>query len=264
MIRELCRQEVVRLFAYRYIYVLVMVMVLMQALRMVTMAAATAESTLDVVSAPQLWAEGLGWGLRVLVFLVLVVGAMGFSQEFSLGTAKTMLVLPVTRRAWFASKLLFLLGLAWALLLLLASLGVIITAVALGWADVARESYVIYAVSDLWDDLALAVVLTAAFLAPLCALALLVGLHFNNAGAAVGVAVLLGVVLEAVGGLADWGRFLFSHHLTRPAAVVGKMGRGLAYQWAPQLETGLPVALITFALLTVWALVRLEHMDVTQ
>lgn len=264
MIRELCRQEFVRLFAQRYIYLVLVVMVLMQALRMATLASATAESTLDVISAPQLWAEGLGWGLRVLVFLILIVGAMGFSQEFSLGTAKTMLVLPLTRRAWFVSKLLFLLGLAWAALLLLAGLGLIIAATTLGWSDVAREGYVIYAASALWDDLALAVLLTAAFLAPLCALALLVGLHFNNAGAAVGVAVLLGIVLEAVGSLAEWGRFLFTHHLTRPAAVVGKMGRGLAYQWAPLLETGLPVALITFALLSLWALVRLERMDITQ
>lgn len=263
MIRTLMRQEVLTLFAQRYPYVLLVALVALEVLRMLTLALTPPQTSLDVVSAPQVWAEGMAWALRLLVFVVLVLGAMAFSREFSLGTAKTVLVLPVPRRAWMAAKLGALVLLAWALLAALALLGAAVVAFTTGWEPVLREGIVLRAPGEYAGDLLLALGLTGAYLLPLCAFALLVGLFFSNSGAAVGVAVLLGTVLESVAGLLAAGRYLFVHPLHRPFALLERMGKGLPFSWEEALTEGLAVTLAWFVVLAAAAWLRLERMDIT-
>ena len=263
MIWELCRQEAFKLFSQKHPYLLLVATVAMQMVRMLALALSKPETSMDIVSGPQLWAEGLGWALRTMVFVVLVTGAMSFSREFSLGTAKTVLMLPVTRRAWYGAKLLSLLGVAWGLLLASTLLGMVFVAFTTGWGDLVREGLVIYEAAAFWKNIALATALTGIFLLPLCAFSLLVGMYFRNSGAAVGVALLLGMMLESVAGLLNVGQYLFIFHLHRPADLIGRMGRGLPFSWEQTVSVGLTTALISFAVLALWALVRLERMDIT-
>jgi ABC-2 type transport system permease protein len=263
MIAELFRQEALKLFSQRYPWLLLAVLAALQTARTLVAALQPPATALDLVSAPQAWADGMGWALRLLVFVVLVVGAMGFSHEFSLGTAKTLLVLPLRRGQWFAAKLLSVVALAWAVLLACALLGAVLVAFTTGWGDVVRAGVVMHPAASYWRELLGALALTAVFLLPLAAFALLVGLHFSSSGAAVGVAVLLGTVLESGAGLLDAGRYLFIFHLHRPLELVAKLGKGLAYRWEPELSLGLPVTLASFAVLALWGWLRLERMDVT-
>lgn len=263
MIGELYRQELQRLLARRFAYVLVLLVVAAALARMVVLAQAEPASALEVPTAPQLWAEGMAWALRFSVFVLLVLGAMSFSQEFSLGTVKTVLVLPVRRGAWLAAKLGALVTVAWVLWLAVAGLGVLVAALTLGWGDVAREGFVMHEAAAVWRQVALAVALTAVLLVPLCVFALWLGLWFSSSGAAVGVAVLAGMVLEAVAGLFEAGRLVFLQHLHAPAAVVGRLGRGLPYQWEPVLTWGLGTAAGTCLLFGLWAWWYLERRDIT-
>ncbi len=261
MIRELVRQEAIKLFAQRYPYLLLAAVLALQTLRMLLLVLGTPATSLDVVTAPQVWAEGLGWALRMLVFVVLVVGAMAFSREFSLGTAKMILVLPVRRRDWLLAKLVSLVGLTWALLAVCAVLGLALVAVAPGWGAVVREGIVLYPAAEATRHLLTALGLTALYVLPLCAFALGVGLLFNNSGAAVGVAVLLGSALESVGGLLDAGRYVFIFHVHQPFAHLVRMGKGLPFSWHDALTVGLPVALGWFLALLALTWWRLERMD---
>jgi ABC-type transport system involved in multi-copper enzyme maturation permease subunit len=262
MIRELLRQEALKLVTQRYPWLLLAALLAVQVARMLALALTPPQTSLDVVTAPQLWADGLGWALRLLVFIVLVQGAMAFAQEFALGTAKTVLVLPVRRRDWCLAKLAALVLLAWGLLALAALLGAGLVALSTGWGDVVREGLVLRSRAEYLPQLALGLALTALQLLPLCAFALLVGLFFSNAGAAVGVSVLLGVVLESAAGLFDAGRYVFLYHLHRPLELLVGLGKGQPFSWHVALSQGLPVALVWFVLLAGAAWVRLERMDI--
>lgn len=263
MTGELTRQEAVKLLTQRFPWFLAAVVLLLQAASMLSTALRPPESSLDVLTGAQLWADGAGLGLRLTAFLVLVLGAMSFSRELSLGTAKTMLVLPITRMQWATAKLLCLFLVAAALVLLVTLLGAALVAVTPGWGAVVREGVTLYSAGQVAAHVLLAVALTFLLILPLCAGSLLIGLHFSSSGAAVGVAVILGVVLEAGVNLADFAaRYVFFYYLFRPFALVARLGRGMPFQWQPVFTWGLGVALISFSVFTAWLLLRLERMDI--
>ena len=265
MIFELCRQEAIKLFSNRYPYLLLGIIFAVQAAYMIAHAASPPETTLDELTAPQLWADGAAVALRLELFIVLVLGAMGFSQEFAQGTVKTVLTLPIRRVQWVAAKLLSLALLSWAILLVFSLLGIAIVAFALGWGDVTRSGVLLYHQSEVWKSLLAAVGLTAIFLLPVCAFALLVSAFFSSSGAAVGVALVLAIVLEFGLGLLDRSaKFVFLHHLQVPVSTLGKMGKGLPFDWSDTLTWGVPVTLISTAVLAGWLAVRMERMDITE
>ena len=100
------------------------------------------------------------------------------------------------------------------------------------------------------------------FLLPVCAFGQLIGLYFSSSGAAVGTALLVGIVLEAAAGLGGFGKYVFLYHLHRPVAVVEKLGKGLPFRWDAVVTWGLGACLISFVLFSVWQVARLERMDV--
>lgn len=263
MIFELCRQEAVKLFSQRFIYVIIALVLLAQAGRMIVMSLSPAETSLDVVTGPQLWAEGAGLGLRLAVYVVMIVGAMGFSQEYSLGTVKTMLILPILRWEWALAKIGFLSALAIGLVLAIVLLGLVITAATTGMGDVVREGLVLYSARSVWMNILGATALTMVFMLPVCALALLVGLYFTSSGAAVGVSLLLAIVLEVAVGLSGWQKYVFLHYLHRPFHMVLRMGKGMPFQWEALLSWGLGATLISFAGFTLWLVWRFNRMDIT-
>ncbi|MCZ6556159.1 MAG: ABC transporter permease [SAR324 cluster bacterium] len=262
MIRELTRQEFRKLSAQRYPYLLLALVLIAQIAHMLAAALAAPETTLDVLTGPQLWAKGAGTGLRFGVYGLLVVGAMGFSQEFAQGTVKTILVLPLRRWEWVAAKLVFLVLLALGLLLAVVMVGVLIVALTLGWGDVVREEVVLYGRGEVWLQVLAATALTAVFLLPVCAFAQLIGLYFSSSGAAVGSALLLGISLEAAGALGGFGKYIFMYHLHRPIGIVEKLGRGLPFRWDALLYWGLGACLLSFAIFCVWQVLRMERMDI--
>jgi len=262
MMGELIRQEAVKLASQRFPYVLGALVVLLQAVTSLTAARTPPETTLDVVNAPQVFAAGAEAGLRGAVYLLLVLGAMSLSREFSLGTAKTFLVLPVTRRSWLMAKLASLLLLAAALALLVSGMGIALAALAPGWSALRQEGLVLAGGAELARQLAAATGLTILLLAPVCAFGLLIGLHFASSGAAVGVAILLGVILETAANLVDpVGRFVFLAYVPKPFSLIGRLGRGLPYDWSGLTGWGLGVAAASFLLLAGWSLWRFERMD---
>lgn len=263
MIWELTRQECIKLASHKYPYLLLAVVLAVQVVRMLVTAFTPPETTLAIVTGPQLWAQGVGMGLRFGVYVLLVLGAMGFSQEFAQGTVKTVLVLPVKRWEWVAAKLLFLVALALVLLAIILVVGWIIVAATLGWGDVVREGVVLYEESEVWRQMLAAAALTAVFLLPVCAFGQLIGTYFSSSGAAVGSALLLGIVVEAAVGLGAFGKYVFLFHLHRPVGIVEKLGKGLPFKWESLLTWGLGTCLITFVVFAAWQVLRIERMDVS-
>ncbi len=263
MIRELARQEFIKLASQRYPYLLLAIVIAVQVTRMLVTALTPPETTLDIVTGPQLWAQGVGIGLRFGVYVLLVIGAMGFSQEFAQGTVKTILVLPVRRWEWVTAKLIHLVGLALGFLAVIVVLGWVIVAATLGWGDVVREGVVLYREGEVWRQLLAAAGLTAVFLLPVCAFGQLIGTFFSSSGAAVGSALLLGIVVEAAVGLGSFGKYIFLYHLHRPIGLVEKLGKGIPFKWEQLLTWGLGTCLITFAVFAAWQVLRIERMDVS-
>lgn len=263
MIGELCRQEGIKLFAHKYPYLMIGLVLAVEVAYLVVTALQPPENALRVLTPPQLWAEGVGWGLRLGVYAILVVGAMGISREFSLGTVKTVLVLPVHRYQWVLAKLIALLLFAWGLLLAIVAIGFAIVALTTGWGDVVRAGVQLHSAGAVAGHVAIATLLTAAFLLPVCAFALAVGAQFHSSGAAVGMTLLVGIVLESGAEMADGGKWLFFHHLYRPFAQIVKMGKGLPFQWSDTAAWGLGVGAVSFAILAGWLFLRMERMDIT-
>jgi hypothetical protein len=141
--------------------------------------------------------------------------------------------------------------------------GAIVTGLTAGWGAVVREGVTLYTGAQVAQHVLFAVGLTVVLLIPLCVASLLIGLHFSSSGSAVGVAVILGVILEAAVNLVDAAsRYVFFYHLSRPFALVSRLGRGMPFQWEPVLTWGLGVALVSFFVFAGWLLVHLERMDI--
>jgi ABC-type transport system involved in multi-copper enzyme maturation permease subunit len=263
MLLELVRQEAVKLFSQRFVYVLLTLVLLSQTGRMIGLALTPTETALDVLTPPQLWAEGASLGLRFASYVVLILGAMGFSQEFALGTVKTMLVLPLQRWQWALAKQLFLCAIGAGLVLLVVLLSTVLTAVTTGMGGVVREGLELYAPGAVWGAMAVATMLTIVLVLPLCAMALLIGLYFTASGAAVGVAIVLGIVLEIAANLLPWHQAFFLSHLYAPFGLVLRMGRGMPFQWETLLTWGIGSSLVSLAILCGWIIIKLQRMDVT-
>ncbi|MBI3992677.1 MAG: hypothetical protein HY342_05350, partial [Candidatus Lambdaproteobacteria bacterium] len=178
-------------------------------------------------------------------------------------TVKTMLVLPIRRWQWATAKLAFLVLFACGLLLLLTALALVVVMATIGLGDVVREDVVLYPAAEVWQNVLLSSGLTMVFLLPVCAFAMLIGLYFTSSGAAVGVSLLFGIVIEAVVGLAGYGKYVFLYHLFRPYQQLQKLGKGLPFQWDDLLTWGLGATLVSFAVFALWGIVRLERMDIT-
>lgn len=260
---ELVRQEAVKLFSQRFGYVLLALVVLSQAGRMIGLALAPAETALDVLTPPQLWAEGALLGLRFASYVVLILGAIGFSQEFALGTVKTMLVLPLQRWQWALGKLLFLSAMGAGLVLVVVLLSTVLTAATTGLGGVMREGLELYAPGAIWRAMLVATLLTMVLILPLGAMALLIGLYFSASGAAVGVAIVLGIVLEIAANLLPWQQAFFLSHLYAPFGLLLRMGKGMPFQWDALLTWGLGSALAGLAILGGWIIIKVQRMDVT-
>ena len=263
MMWELVRQESVKLFAQRFPWVLLGLVLALQTARTLSLAFTPAQTSLDVVSAPQLWADGAGWGLRFAAYALLVLGAMSLSREFSLGTAKTMLVLPISRAAWVGAKLILLVALGSGLVLVITLWGAALTALTLGWGTVMREGLVLVTGGETFVAILSATLLTLVFFMPVCAFAMVIGMLFTSSGSAVGMALVSGLVLETISGLFTAGRFVFFSYLGRPSEVVLRMGKGLPYQWGPLLTWGLLVCLLSFAAFTVLLFWWMNRRDIT-
>ena len=262
MLSELIRQEVIKLFTRRYVYLLLALPPVLLAARLLAMHLSPPETTMDVPTSLQFWAEAMMWGLRLSGYVLLVLGAMSFSQEFSLGTVKAVLTLPVSRSGWYAAKGATLLGVAWLLLAVNALLAWGLTWLLVGWQGVTREGLVLLSGGQAFAQAALALGLTALLLAPLCAFALWLGLYFSSSGAAVGVAVLAGTVGELAAGLFGAGRYLFLSQLYRPLEVVERMGRGLSGRWEQVWLWGLAVGVVSLLVFGLWGWRRFERLDI--
>jgi ABC-type transport system involved in multi-copper enzyme maturation permease subunit len=263
MLGELIRQEAVKLGTQRFPYVLVAAVLLLETAAALVTAHTPAETSLDVVHGALVFAVGAQAGLRGAIYLLLVVGAMSLAREFSLGTAKTFLVLPVSRRAWIAAKLIALALLALALVLAIAVLAALLAAIHPGWGAVRQEGLVLSSGAQVAQAAAAATGLTALLILPVCAFALLIGLHFTSSGAAVGVAILLGALLDAAANLVDgFGRYVFLAWIPKPFAQVERLAKGLSTGWSASAGWGVGVAAVSFGLLAGWAYLRFERMDI--
>jgi len=263
MIGALCKHEFTKIFSHRYPVLLFAAVLGLEAARILSSALSPPETTLEIITAPQLWAEGVSLGLRFGTYLLLVLGAMSISQEFSLGTAKTVLVLPMRRWEWAIAKLIFLIIIALIILVGIVGLAAVLVSATVGWGPVVREGVEMYSSAAVWVEIYRAIGLTFLFFLPVCAFALLVGLYFTSSGAAVGTSLLLGIGLEAAVGLSGTGKYFFLYHLHRPVAILEKMGKGLPFQWNDLLTWGVGTTLGSFVVLVAWLVFRLEKMDVS-
>lgn len=260
MIWELIRQEWVKLFSNRYIYALLALVLASVVVSILTSVFSPPAS--GMASPPQLWADGAGLGHRLGVFLILVVGAMGFSQEFSQGTAKTMLVLPLHRWQWALAKVLFLISFSLGLVLFISALAWVVVALASGWGVVMREGMQIATSAQVWEGLGLAVLLSSVFMLPVGIFALMVGLHFSSSGAAVGTTLLSAILIESVVRLGNTGKILFFFHLSRPFEGMERLGKGVSFDWAEMASTGLVSALLGFSVCSIYLFWRFSKMDI--
>ncbi|MDH4121349.1 MAG: ABC transporter permease [Deltaproteobacteria bacterium] len=263
MLTELSRQEAIKLLTQRYPYLMIFMVLAIQTGNMLKQALTPPSTSLDIVTGPQQWGQGVGWGLQFSIFLILVVGSMAISREFSLGTIKTFLVLPIERRHWVGAKLLALVVFALLIVLTSVILGLLVVALTLGWGDVVREGVVLYTSGQVWQNVLLAIGLTCLFVLPVCALGLLVGSYFTSSGAAVGVTLMLWFVLGPVSDMLGLGKWSFSTYLTKAVDVVEKMGKGLPFQWDALLYEGVPVSLVSFVVLSGWLVIRMDRKDIT-
>ena len=260
---ELLRQELLKLATQRFVHVLLGVVAALETVTGIVSATSRPETSLDVANAAWVFATSAQAGVRGLLYVVMVISAMSVSREFSLGTAKTFLALPIKRRAWIGAKLLALAVLALAMILAIFALAAFIASIHPGWGAIRQEGVVLATPDIVLQSVLIAFGYTALLILPVCAFGLLVGLFFTSSGAAVGTAVLLGLALDAAAGLIDpLSRYVFLAWVPRPLAQVERLAKGMPQDWGDIARWGLTVGALSLIAMAAATLYRFERMDI--
>jgi ABC-type transport system involved in multi-copper enzyme maturation permease subunit len=169
----------------------------------------------------------LGWMLNAIVLVVVTATCFHISREFALGTIKSSWVRPLTRRSWYAGKILTIWAVTAGLLLFAVLVVAVLAAVRFGFTDLMEKDYLVHSRSTLGLRFALSVFLSLwALLATASVVAMLAGL-FNHPGGAIACSLGLGLVLTALAVFPGWRPFLLSTYLSLPGEQMVAMSKGL-------------------------------------
>jgi hypothetical protein len=172
-------------------------------------------------------ASAIAWITNVFVLVLAVITAFTISQEFALGTVKAAWTRPMSRRGWFAGKVLTA-GCAITVLYVLAVTAVVaFAAVRTGYTDLMEKDYLVHTSRSLALRLLLTTGLTmfALWSATVVTSALAAGL--NHPGGAIAAALGLGVAMTALSVFPPLRPFLLTTYLGLPSEQMIAMSKGL-------------------------------------
>jgi len=193
--------------------------------------------------------SAIGWITNAIVLLLVVVTSFVVSQEFALGTVKSVWVRPVKRNGWYAAKILTAAGIVTALFVLACVVVLALAAARSGFADLMEKDYLVHSARSLGFRMALTTGLTLFMLWSATVVTAALAARFNHSGGAIAAALGLGIAMTALSVFPPVRPYLLTTYLGLPSEQMVAMSKGLPLP----LEWG-DLIWRTFAAGGVWAL----------
>ncbi|MDQ7779741.1 MAG: ABC transporter permease [Planctomycetota bacterium] len=209
------------------------------------------------------------WGCRAVALIVLVAGSMMISSEFAQGTLKLVFSRPVRRVELFLAKCLVLM--VFSVLLIAFTMGGtwLYVGMTSGYGDVVDQKWsghVHFSAAVMHSAVWHGAVLSLLPVLALACMGLLISTLAPGSGTSVAVAILVHLVMEAVGEYlsSEEAAWLFTSFARMPTDVLLEMSQGIAGNKAFLLETAVwskpvlvpVVSLLVMAALAVFAFSR--------
>jgi ABC-type transport system involved in multi-copper enzyme maturation permease subunit len=226
--------EWLKLKRRRSTYVVPLLVVALSVLVFLGLGTAAKREWIGVPSGFYMTSATIAWLVDVLAILTVVITCFHISGEFSLGTVKAAWTKPITRRHWYAGKLIFACASASALFIALIAVVVVLAAVRFGFTDLMEKDYLIHTRSGLGLALVLVLALTFwALWAVTAVSAALAGL-FNHAGTSIAAGLGLGLLMTVLSIFPSVKPFLLSTHINVPMEQMIAMSKGLPlpFDWS--------------------------------
>lgn len=168
-----------------------------------------------------------GWLTNIMMIVVVVVTSFLISQEFALGTIKSVWVRPVTRGRWYTAKVLVAAGVVSKLLLIAIIVTVALAVIRLGFTDLMEKNYTVHTAGSLTGRFILTVGLTVWTMWAATAFAAMLAAMFKHAGGAIAAGLAAGVAMMVLGTVPPLRPLLLTTHISLPWEQMIAMSKGL-------------------------------------
>lgn len=171
--------------------------------------------------------SAIGWIANAMVLVVVVVTSFIVSQEYALGTVKSVWVRPVRRSGWYSAKLLTAAGAVTALFVAAAAVVVALAAARSGFTDLMEKDYLVHTARSLGVRMALTTGLTLFAVWSVTAVTSALAARLNHPGGAIAAALGLGIAMTALSVFPAVRPFLLTTYLGLPSEQMVAMSKGL-------------------------------------
>lgn len=172
-------------------------------------------------------AASLGWNVRLVALAAVIISAFQISNEFAMGTVKSVWSQPISRRVWFNAKLLFLLVLVFIMAAAALVETLILAAIKYDFSDLTEKEFLVHSSGFLWGRTAASFALTLWSLFAVTAVAASISSLFNRPGSAISVILGGGIVMTALGVFPGLNRYLLTTFITLPLEQLAAVTKGL-------------------------------------
>ncbi len=231
--KKVLAAEAYKLRRQRAPYVLTAMVVLLAVLMYFVFEFTARRNWMGVPSGHFVSASALGWMTTVMTLLAIVLTSFLVAQEFAQGTVKSTWVRPVTRRKWYAAKIVTAASSATGFFLLAAAVITLLALVRLGFSDLLEKNYVVHTAGSLTARLILTTGLTIWGLWAVCTVVGVVAGWICHPGGTIATSIGIGIVLTVVGAFEVAQPFVVTTCVSAPFEQMVAMTKGLPlpHEW---------------------------------
>lgn len=169
----------------------------------------------------------LGWMVNIIVLCLVVITSFEISNEFAMGTVKSVLVRPLTRHAWLTAKTIYVCLIA---AVLLASASIVVICLAwfkFGLTGLTENNYVIHSARSLEWKLFIVLILTLWNLCAVVNLSVAISTIFYRPGSSISTLLALSLLMVVLGIFPVLKGFLLTTFVSLPFEQMTAMTKGL-------------------------------------
>jgi len=240
-----------------------LLIVLISVIIFLGVSAATENLSFGITSGFYISASSLGWIIKAVSFVAIIITCFQISNEFSMGTVKAAWVQPISRSKWYAAKILHTCMIVWGVLLTSVILVLLMAFIRYDFNPLVENEYLIHSEIDLWMKMGLTLLLTIWVTGVIVAASAALSLFFNSAGSSISVVIALSLLMMILEIFRGAERFLLSTYISLPAEQYGLMTRGvpLPISWSElsYLTLGIPAAYLAVSLVIGFYVIKVKE-----
>ncbi|MDZ7859939.1 MAG: ABC transporter permease [Candidatus Krumholzibacteriota bacterium] len=186
----------------------------------------------------------LSWLINIIVLTLVIITSFQISNEFAMGTVKSVWVSPVSRRTWLTGKIIYLCLIAALLLFCSTILVLFLSWIKFGLTNLVEKNYVIHSASSLGLRLLLVLSLSLSTLFAVVCFTSAISTLFCRPGLSIATVLSFGFLMMVIGILPVLKGFLLITYISSPLEQMTAMAKGLPlpFSWSELIKKTLTVS----------------------